>query len=243
MEELCSLDAIVSRVLIGEVFNLVEHFSEWFSQYNKLLITDEGDVAVAKAFLGPIRLPTDLLDICEEKLKEKLKELKDGLQKADHFRRWVRKEIYSFDSTTGIVLSLLRQPGASVVRQDFVAKLQAGLLRGIPWLPCQMLGGHSAEFDAVIATLRGHAEPVKCVAWNHTKDTIASAGDDNDIIIWDAGTGMQVLKLKGHTSSVKSVLWSPKGDQLASGSLDKTVIIWDAKTGEKVQTLKGRTGF
>ena len=45
---------------------------------------------------------------------------------------------------------------------------------------------------------------------------LASAGQDETVKVWDAGTGQEILTLKGHTEHVTSVAFSPDGKRLAS---------------------------
>jgi WD40 repeat protein len=63
--------------------------------------------------------------------------------------------------------------------------------------------------------------------------TLASAGDDNTIKLWDTPTGrVKGAPLKGHTSYVTSLALSPDGNTLASGSWDKTIRLWDVQRPE-----------
>ena len=71
------------------------------------------------------------------------------------------------------------------------------------------------------------------VAFSPDGKTLASAGMDNNIIIWDAETGKQIGRpMKGHRNFITSLSWEPlikmtQGRRLASSSKDKTVRIWD----------------
>jgi hypothetical protein len=57
--------------------------------------------------------------------------------------------------------------------------------------------------------------------------TLATAGDDKTIHIWEMATGKERTRLLGHTSGVLSLGFSPDGKRLASGSYDTTGLIWD----------------
>lgn len=59
------------------------------------------------------------------------------------------------------------------------------------------------------------------------KESIASAGRDTDVRIWDAQTGAHLRTLKGHSRMVYTVTFSPDGKTLASGSRDGTLLLWD----------------
>lgn len=91
------------------------------------------------------------------------------------------------------------------------------------------------------AWLDGHAAAVKAVALVGT-DRIASAGDDNTVILWDRATGRQLHRLSGHTGKVVAVAASPDGQLIASASWDRRVGIWDAGSGRHIRWLTGHTG-
>ena len=74
--------------------------------------------------------------------------------------------------------------------------------------------------------------------------TLATAGYDGVIHLWDVTSGKHVRALVGHTSYVYGIVWSPDGNVLASsGSHDATVRIWNTKTGMTLRTLKGHKGY
>ena len=155
----------------------------------------------------------------------------------EHFKRWMLRDGNDFSSPGGVVASVLRQPAVSMARQEH--ERTRDHVAGIPW---KVLGG-AMDFDPIVSILKGHERAVNCVAWSPVEGSqmIASASDDNTIIISDVSTGAKVSVLKGHTAEVKCVMWSPNGSQLASGSNDKTVIIWDSISGGQLSKLEGHT--
>ena len=70
------------------------------------------------------------------------------------------------------------------------------------------------------------------VAYSPDGKTLASAGDDGTVKLWEGATGKEQATLRGHSREVWSVAYSPDGKTLASGSWDGTVKLWDVTTGE-----------
>ena len=85
----------------------------------------------------------------------------------------------------------------------------------------------------------GHSKPVRSVSFSPNGKTLASAGNDRIIKLWDVATGEVLRTLKGHTGAVESITFSPDGRTLASGSWDSTIKLWDVPSGKIICTLKG----
>jgi WD40 repeat protein len=93
------------------------------------------------------------------------------------------------------------------------------------------------------ATLKGHVDPLPLhggvygVAFSPDSKTLASAGGDGTIKLWDVATAKEVATFRGHADRVFSVAFSPDGRQLASASYDQTVRLWDLATGKVTAAL------
>jgi WD40 repeat protein len=94
------------------------------------------------------------------------------------------------------------------------------------------------ETGEPVSELPGHRSAVSHLALSPQADTIATAGDDGTIRLWDLGTGAQRFVVR-HDHWVRAIALSPDGKRLASSSFDDTVRLWDVNTGREVYKLAG----
>jgi WD40 repeat protein/serine/threonine protein kinase len=93
---------------------------------------------------------------------------------------------------------------------------------------------------APVEVLSGHTPmEVWSLAFAPDGRTLASAGDDHLVRLWDVPTGREWAPLPEHDSLVTSVAFVPDGRTLASGSYDQTVKLWDTQTGALRGSLPG----
>ncbi len=71
---------------------------------------------------------------------------------------------------------------------------------------------------------------------------IATAGDNNDIILWNAHTGNIYRKLTNLDKWTKSLVFSRDGKILVSGGKDSKVYVWDVERGGTLNTFIGHSG-
>jgi len=83
----------------------------------------------------------------------------------------------------------------------------------------------------------GHQNEVLCLNLNATGDIIASAGRDQQIILWDANNGKKLYTLKGHSADVNQLAFSPDGKYLVSAGDDSQIILWDLKKHRELVSL------
>ena len=70
-----------------------------------------------------------------------------------------------------------------------------------------------------------HEDWVNSVAFHET--TLASAGFDNTIFLWDIDTKKLLYTLTEHRGSVEAIAFSRDGETLASGGHDGKVLLWE----------------
>jgi WD40 repeat protein/serine/threonine protein kinase len=88
-----------------------------------------------------------------------------------------------------------------------------------------------------------HWRPVYSVAFSPDGKSVASAGFDRAVNIWDATTGNGIRGLLGHREGVWSVAFNSNGKLIASGGHEGTVKIWDAATGRELRTIEAHKSF
>jgi WD40 repeat protein/serine/threonine protein kinase len=88
---------------------------------------------------------------------------------------------------------------------------------------------------------QGHTAPLNAVAIGPDGRTLASAGEDGAVMVWNLATGRMVHTLSAHTDEVFGLTFSRDGNLLASGSGDGTIVLWDVDKGTEVRRLKGHS--
>ena len=86
---------------------------------------------------------------------------------------------------------------------------------------------------------------MNCVRWSASGQYLATASDDNLVILWALSPGRarrvfggdpsvshseswgRAMTFKGHTMDVLDLAWAPGGDRLASCGIDRQVCVWD----------------
>jgi len=99
-----------------------------------------------------------------------------------------------------------------------------------------------AASGKAVATLSGHADVVRALAFTPDGTKLAAAGGlparSGEIKVWDVQTHKLLETMTGHKDCIYSIAISPDGKLLASGSYDKLILLWDLTSGKQLRTLK-----
>lgn len=94
-------------------------------------------------------------------------------------------------------------------------------------------GGLSRTLTEPVVDLVYHQRRVGLVLWHPTaQNVLLTAGSDNQIAIWNVGTGEVLLSLDCHPDLIYSACWNWTGSKLLTTCRDKKIRIIDPRKGE-----------
>ncbi|CAI5650361.1 unnamed protein product [Oreochromis niloticus] len=96
-----------------------------------------------------------------------------------------------------------------------------------------------------VVILEGHSKRVGIITWHPTaRNILLSAGCDNQIIIWNVGTGEAMINLEDmHPDVIYNVCWNRNGSLICTACKDKSIRVIDPRkqeiVGEKEKAHEG----
>jgi RNA polymerase sigma factor (sigma-70 family) len=83
---------------------------------------------------------------------------------------------------------------------------------------------------------------VNAIAFSADGETLASAGWNETVRLWQAATGKELLQLGPHDRAAVSVAFAPHGKTVATGTWFGSTYVWDAVTGKQLRKFPGSPG-
>ena len=138
----------------------------------------------------------------------------------------------------------------SAMRKSKDTKRRFAAVFSPPRYPLALELGHSTRpciYELSSEKLRNaqgpaHRNLITAQAYSRDGATLATAGVEGSIILWDVATLEIRFQFYGNNAEVKSLAFSPDSRTLASGAEDGLVTLWDLATGMELATFAGHTG-
>jgi len=99
-----------------------------------------------------------------------------------------------------------------------------------------------AATGRLVRSFAGHRDIVYDAELSPDEATLATAGYDRSIKLWNVADGALVRSIDVHNGAVFDLAWHPSGKLLGSASADETVKLWRASDGVRLDTLSQPQG-
>jgi WD40 repeat protein len=132
-----------------------------------------------------------------------------------------------WDANRGVAIRQLSQPGRNPVQLAAFSPdghtIAIGELSGVPY----DVGLIDPETGSIRAELTGHASGIRAMAFSPDGRTLATAGDDGCIKLWNLGNGKPRRTITERVGRVKALAFSPNGSQLVFADIDQNLRVLD----------------
>ena len=99
-----------------------------------------------------------------------------------------------------------------------------------------------AASGKLMKSFGGHRDIVYDAELSPDEATLATAGYDRSIKLWNVADGTLVRSIDVHNGAVYDLAWHPSGKLFGSASADETVKLWRASDGVRLETLSQPQG-
>jgi WD40 repeat protein len=144
-----------------------------------------------------------------------------------------------WDAIRGVAIRPLGQSGSNAVQFGAYSPdgrtVAVGESSGTP----QDITLVDSETGTVVARLTGHRMGINALAFSPDGHSLASAGIDRSIRLWDVATGKEQACRREDVGWVKSISFSPDGTRLAFAANDASLRVWDLKSQQSYRVGAG----
>nr|WP_277820211.1 serine/threonine-protein kinase [Actinomadura sp. RB99] len=122
--------------------------------------------------------------------------------------------------------------------------IAAAVAAAVVVVPFVVIGGNDGSEDRrfrVRFTLSGHDKFVSSVAFSPDGSRIVTAGSDDTVKVWSAGTGALITTLTDHEYGGGTLAFSPDGSRLVTAGSERPKL-WNFRTGALISTINDPSG-